>query len=155
MGAVNYKTSDYITIGYLDYSQQNFDDEFTEEDYYIYEEDDYTQVKFLLDKQCFYYLHIKIEPGYYSGFTFDIENNFSYCFNDSDEKRQALKEATQLKRFLIEMVNNFNMVVCYPGWCTGYADYKKTLKEINNAIRELKSEIRATPTWYTFKRLEA
>lgn len=37
MGTINYFTSDYITLGYLDYSQQDFDDDYTPGDYYIYE----------------------------------------------------------------------------------------------------------------------
>jgi hypothetical protein len=147
MGAVNYKTSDYITIGY------NLNDIDRVEPFYSdFIEDDYIQVKWLLEKQRFYYFNVKIEPGYYEGFTIDIENNFAYCFNDYLEKLDALKEATRLKKFLIEIVNDFNMVACYPGWCMGYSDYKTTLKEINNAIRELKSEIKTTPTWYTLKK---
>jgi hypothetical protein len=147
MGAVNYKTSDYITIGY-NTNNIDYDDEF----YFEFIQDEYEQIKYILEKENFYFFHVTVEPGYYEGFTIDIENNFSYCFNDYLEKLDALKETTQLKKFLIEIVNDFNMVACYPGWCTGYSDYKTTLKEINNAIRELKSEIKTTPTWYTLKK---
>jgi hypothetical protein len=151
MGAINYFTSDYITLGYLDYSQQDFDDEYTPDDYYIYEEDDYTQIKYLLEKQCFYYFHITLKPGYYDGFTIDIENNFSYCFDDYNEKLQALKEVTRIKNFLLYIVDNFNVNVVYPGWCTSYGDYKTTISEINAAIKEMKSEIKSIPTYYKLK----
>ena len=151
MGTINYKTSDFITLGYLDYSQQNFDDEYTLDDYYIYEDDDYTQIKNLLEKQCFYYFHITLEPGYYSGFTIDIEHNFNYCYDNYSEKLEALKEVTQIKNFLLYIVNNFNISVVYPGWCTTYGDYKTTISEINAAIKEMKNEIKRTPTYYTLK----
>ena len=72
-------------VGYLDYSQQEFDDDYTPDDYYIYEDDDYTQIKYLLEKQHFYYFHVTIEPGYYSGFTIDIKNKFDYFFVTKEE----------------------------------------------------------------------
>jgi hypothetical protein len=151
MGTINYFTSDYITLGYLDYSQQNFDDEYTPDDYYIYQDDDYTQIKIYLENQHFYYFNITLKFGYYDGFTIDIENNFKYCFDNYNEKLQALKEITHIKKFLIYIVNNFNINVVYPGWCTSYGDYKKTISEINAATKEMKTEVKNTPTYYNLK----
>ena len=101
--------------------------------------------------QYFYYFHITLKPGYYDGFTIDIENNFSYCFDDYSEKLEALKELTRIKNFLIYVVNNFNINVVYPGWCTSYGDYYKTISEINAAIDQMKNEIKTTPTYYILK----
>ncbi len=146
MGTINYKTSDYITLGY-NTNYIYYDDEFHYDDLNY----EYDEIKSLLDKEYFYYFHVTLKPGYYDGFTIDIENNFSYCFNDYQEKLQALKEVTQIKNFLLYIVNNFNISVVYPGWCTSYGDYKKTISEINRAAKEMKSEIKFTPTWYKLK----
>ena len=143
MGAVNYKTSDYITLGYntnnIDYDDQYYDDLIN---------DEYDEIKFLLNKQYFYYFNVKLEPGYYEGFTIDIEHNYSYCYDNYCEKLQALKEITRIKQFLLYIINNFNINVVYPGWCTGYGDYKKTIAEINDAIIEMKNSVKNTPTYY-------
>lgn len=146
MGTINYFTSDYVTLGYntnsIDYEDEYYNEEINFE---------YDEITEILKGEYFYYFHIVIKPGYYEGFTIDIENNFSYCFNDYHEKREALKEVTQIKNFLLYIVDNFNINVVYPGWCTSYGDYKKTIEEINAAIKEMKSEIKTTPTYYTLK----
>jgi hypothetical protein len=146
MGTINYCTSDYITLGYnthnIDYEDEFYNDNINFE---------YDEISAILKNECFYYFHITLKPGYYDGFIIDIENNFSYCFNDYNEKLQALKELTRIKSFLIYIVENFNINVVYPGWCTSYGDYKKTISEINAAIKEMKNEIKNTPTYYILK----
>ena len=146
MGTINYKTSDYITLGYntnnIDYEDEFYNDLIN---------DEYEQINYLLSKEYFYYFHITLKPGYYEGFTIDIENNFSICFDDYDEKLQALKEITQIKNFLLYIVENFNVSVVYPGWRTSYGDYKKTISEIKAAVKIMKSEVKNTPTYYTLK----
>jgi hypothetical protein len=143
MGAINYKTSDFITLGYntnnIDYDDQFYDDLIN---------DEYDEIKYLLKKQDFYYFNVTLEPGYYEGFTIDIEHNFNYCYDNYYEKLQAQKEITRIKQFLLYIVNNFNINVVYPGWCTGYGDYKKTISEINNSIIEMKNSVKNTPTYY-------
>jgi hypothetical protein len=147
MGAINYFTSDYITLGY-NTNNIDYEDQF----YYELINDEYDEISAILKNEYFYYFHVTIKPGYYEGFTIDIENNFSYCFDDYNEKLQALKEVTQIKNLLIYIVNNFTINVVYPGWCTSYGDYKTTLLEINSAIKEMKNEIKNTPTYYTLKK---
>ena len=146
MGAINYKTSDFITLGY-NTNNINYNDEF----YYELINDEYEEIKYLLEEENFYYFNVTLEPGYYEGFTIDIEHNFSYCYDNYFEKLQALKEITQIKSFLLYIVNNFNVNVVYPGWCTGYGDYKKTISEIKSATKLMKSEIKNTPTYYKLK----
>ena len=143
MGAINYKTSDYITLGY-NTNNIDYDDDF----YYELINDEYEEIKYLLEREYFYYFHIVLEPGYYEGFTIDIEHNFSYCYDNYYEKLEALKEITRIKNFLLYIVNNFNINVVYPGWCTSYGDYKKTISEINSAILEMKAGVKNTPTDY-------
>lgn len=146
MGAINYKTSDFITLGY-NTNNIDYDDDF----YYDLINDEYEEIKYLLEEENFYYFHISIEPGYYEGFTIDIEHNFSYCYDDYFEKLQALKEITQIKNFLLYIVNNFNINAVYPSWCTAYADYNKTIAAINAAIVEMKYTVKNTPTYHILK----
>ena len=43
------------------------------------------------------------------------------------------------------------LVVCYPGWCTGYEDYKGTCKVIVAAIKGMRDEVKITPTWTQYE----
>ena len=146
MGTINYNTSDYITLGY-NCSDINYEDEF----YYDNINCEYDEIAALLRNEFFYYFHITLEPGYYEGFIIDIENNFSLFYEDYSGKLEALKEITRIKNFLLYIVNNFNISVVYPGWCTSYGDNKKTVLEIKNAIKEMKYTVKDTPTFYKLK----
>ena len=146
MGAINYFRSNYITLGY-NTNNINYEDDF----YYDDINYEFDEIAALLRNEFFYYFNVTLKPGYYEGFTIDIENNFTYCFDNCDEKLQALKEVTQIKKFLLYIVNNFNINVVYPGWCTSYGDYKKTISEINTAIKEIKTEVKNTPTQYILR----
>ena len=117
MGTINYKKSDYITLGY-NTNNIDYDDEFYSDDI----NSEYEEIAAILKNEFFYYFHITIEPGYYEGFSIDIENNFSYFFDDYSEKLQALKEATKIKKFFLYIVDNFNINVVCPGWHTAYGD---------------------------------
>lgn len=142
MGTINYKTSDYITIGYnlnnIDYDDEFYNDIIT---------DYYDQIKYRLEKERFYYFHVKLDPGYYEGFALNIEFNFKYCFDDCNDKRAAQREITRLKAFLLECINDYECCSIWPGWCTTYHDYKTSVKHINAAISEMRAEVRTTPTW--------
>lgn len=142
MGAINYKTSDFITIGF----NCNYID--NEEEFYSDIIQDYfDQAAKQLKEYGFYYFHITVEPGYYEGFSIDIEHNFSYCYDNAEDKRLAQKEITQIKKYLLECINDFECCAVYPGWCTGYADYNKSLEELNAAIYEMRETVKSTPTW--------
>lgn len=147
MGTINYKTSDFITLGY---NTNNID--YNDDFYYNDINFEYNEITALLRNEFYYYFHITLEPGYYEGFTIDIEHNFNFCYDNYFEKLQALKEITRIKTFLLYIVNNFNINVVYPGWCTGYGDYTQTIKEINAAIIEMKNSVKNTPTFYTLRR---
>lgn len=171
MGAVNYFTSSYITMGLKPYDTDDFtgDRDFMEElqrevdeyggtleeslNSYIQScyEDDYTNIETELAKHGFYYFHVTIKPGYYEGFTLDIENNFPVAFDWWQEKRDAQKEITELKQFLVACAG-MGLVACAPGWCTGYSDYKQTLQKINEAVKEMREEVKNTPTWLQYNR---
>ena len=174
MGAVNYFTSDYITMGIEPYSAYDLekDQDFMEavqeqikeyggivedcisdmiESYYT---DDEMNVSAILEKYSFYYFHVTIKPGYYEGFTLDIENNYPVAFDGWKDKRAAQREITSLKKCLIECAG-VGMVQCSPGWCTGYNDYKGTCKAIDAAIKVMRDEVNNTPTWTQYARANA
>lgn len=174
MGAVNYYTSDYITLGlkpydidyfindtdFLDFIRDEWHIDITDETEVlkaVYNEittcyeDDYTNIKTALEKYNFWYFHIVIKPGYYEGFTIDIENNFPVAYDSYIDKREAQKEITQLKAFLIECAG-MGLVECFPGWCTGYSDYTETIKAINEAVKEMREEVKTIPTWAQYER---
>lgn len=171
MGAVNYFTSDYITLGLRPYdiddftSDADFMDEIENEieeyggtgeeaiNNYINDcyESDFENIEFELNKHNFRYYHITIKPGYYEGFTLDIENNYSISYDSWEDKRDAQKEITEIRRFLIACAG-MGLAKCSPGWCTGYSDYNDTVKAIGEAIKEMREEARTTPTWAQYCR---
>lgn len=120
----------------------------TIEDYYKTDEEN---VSVVLENYNFYYFHVAIKPGYYEGFTLVIENNFPVYFDCWQDKRDAQKELTQLKKCLLDCAG-IGMVQCSPGWCTSYNDYKGTCKAIEAAIKEVREEVRNTPTWTQYNR---
>ena len=154
MGAVNYSTSDYITMGLKPYDISDCEDENGDIDYEMLEmayEDDMTNIENILSRYSFYYFHVTIKPGYYEGFTIDIENNFPVAYDDWEDKRAAQREITRLKQCLLECAGS-GLVTCYPGWCTGYEDYKGTCKAIAAAIKDMREEVKNTPTWAQYER---
>lgn len=153
MGAVNYGTSEYITIGYNCDTEYSFDDFWTDEN-----EQREFEIQFLFDevekelaKHNFYYFHIAIKPGYYEGFYVDIENNFPIAFDSWKDKRDAQKEITEIKQFLIACTN-LELVQCFPGWCTGYSSFNDTITAIKEAIKEMRLEAKNTPTITQYER---
>ena len=154
MGAVNYFTSDYITLGLRPYDTDDFTDENNNIDYdeiNYYYECDYENIKHELEKHSFHYYHITIKPGYYEGFTLDIENNYPVALDGWEDRRNANKEITEIKQFLIACAG-LGLVKCSPGWCTGYSDYNGTIQAIKAAIKEMRSELKTIPTWLQYER---
>ena len=159
MGTINYKTGDYITLGInpydYDYIKSGLEEFYPVEeitDAMIYNEmewyyeADYENAKRIIEKYDLYYFHVTIEPGYYEGLSINIENNFPVFYDDYREKADAQKEVAQLKALLTDLAG-VGFVQCFPCWCTGYRNYKETLAGIREAIREVRAEIKATPTY--------
>ena len=169
MGTINYKTSDYITMGariqnYSDFENDScFLEEMKEEidrcglENVIYSEIelnyncDRLNVETYLNQHNFYFYHVTIEPGYYEGFSINIENNFPIAYNDREEKRQAQKEITELKQFLLDCAGA-GIAVVYPGWCTTELSYNDSVKAIKAAIKEIREESKSIPTWLWYER---
>ena len=171
MGTINYGTSDYITLGIepLDAWTVEHDSEFMEEiraevaEYggtvedaindYINgcAEDDYINIQTELNKHSFYYFHVAIKNGYYDGFYLDIESNFGIAYDSWQDKREAQKEITELKQFLITCAG-MGLCEVWPGWCTKYHDYNHTINAINEAIKAMREDVKSTPTWAQYER---
>lgn len=167
MGTINYGTSKYITMCIKPYDADDIarDADFIEwcnENGYTSENDvldmayeeineyyscDTANFECILKKYNFEFFAPSIEPGYYDGIY--IELNPDFDFYNYDDKRRAQKEVTQLKKFLVDIAG-CGFVACFPFWCTTYYDYKKTLQEITNAIKEMRADIKKADTEYTY-----
>lgn len=167
MGTINYKTSDYITLSIMPYDYDDIkkgmidsikagdydgltvdqvtDDVVNNEIINCYDADS-MNAQSIIDKHHLWYFRVAIEPGYYEGLSIDIDNNFPVFFDDYIEKKEAQKEVTQLKKLLIDLAG-VGFVQTFPGWCTGYNDYKNTLNGIKKAIKDIRQEVATTPTY--------
>ena len=100
----------------------------------------------IINKYGFYYFHVATKPGYYEGFSLDIEFNFPAFFDNWNERAEAQKEVTALKKCLVELAG-IGLVSCRPGWVTGYDDYSGTLQQIKAAIEAMRADVAETPTY--------
>lgn len=151
MGAINYGSSNIVSLG-VNVSNYN-----SEEDFGLME-DFYDTIKSIIDKYSLSHIDVTIEDGYYEGFYINIENEniISYQTKDkkyidyidnSEEKQEILKELTQLKKMLFELAEN-GLVEYSAGWCTGYSNFEDTIKSIKKAIKTEKDTVKNLPTWY-------
>lgn len=106
----------------------------------------------VIDEYGFCYFHVAIKPGYYEGFTIEIENNFPVAFDWYQEKQDAQKEITQLKKCLLELCKEAGLVEVFPGWCTGYSTEAETRDAIKKAVQKMINDVRKTPTWAQYNR---
>lgn len=143
MGTINYFTSNYITLGVNCNDIEN-DDDFLQEDY--------EQIESILNSENFYYFSVRIRPGYYEGFSINIDFNFYHCLDSWKDRHEAQKEITRIYKFLLRCVNDFSLVACSPGWCTSYYDYKTTLKRLKESVKEMRDTVNSAPTWAQLRR---
>lgn len=137
MGAINYYTSDYITLGF------NLNS-------YSYE-DAKKEMQNILNDYDFSYFHLILKSGYYKGFILTIDSNYPLAFNNSEDKAMAQKEITQIKTCLKRLIDN-NMCIVHSGWCTDYlTDTKERYSEIEKAVKAMRKEVKNTPTWYDYE----
>lgn len=85
------------------------------------------------------------ETGRYTAFYIPV------ALDSWQDRRDANKEITEIKRFLIECAG-LGLVECFPGWCTGYSDYNGTITAIRAAVKEMRDELRTIPTWTQYNR---
>jgi hypothetical protein len=156
MGTINYFTSDYITLGVNPDEYRENDDFLDDPDGVLYCDDYindlYDEVENALNRENFYYFHVAIKPGYYEGFSIDIEFNFGYCLDGWQDRREAQKEITRIKEFLMRCINDFELCAVSPGWCTAYYGYNETLKKLDKAIKEMRETVNRAQTWTQLRR---
>lgn len=171
MGTINYKTSEYITLSIQPYDFEDIKagiideikagdydgltvdqvtDDIVNDEIINYYDADSMNAQTIIDKYNLWFFRVAIEPGYYEGLSIDIQNNFPVFFDDYIEKKEAQKEVTRLKQLLIDLAG-VGFVQTFPGWCTGYKDYKQTLKGIKEAIKDIRSEVATTPTYRDYE----
>lgn len=143
MGTINYGYNKYFNIG------MNLSHNYDEYDYQCEYEYQFEETQHTIDKYNFNFFKIGIENGYYEGFYIWIDFDFLY-FDDWNEKRQMLKEITQLKHLLNELCYN-GLVKYSPGWCTTYHTEEETKTAIKKAIRKTKEEIKHFPTYKKYR----
>ena len=147
MGAINYGTSEYITIGLKPYNYDDYMTETEDIDYELMQMDYDTNrenVEYVLNKYNFNFFNVSIKYGYYEGFYLNIKTNFD--FYNWQDKKDALKEATQLKNMLIECCG-VGLCEVWPGWCTTYMPYKESVNNIKAAVWHIKEDIKCTETF--------
>lgn len=155
MGAFNYGTSNYITIGLRPYGEENYRDENDDIDYDAMNDDyssDHSNIESLLNRFDFTVFHVIIKPGYYEGFYIDIENNYGLCFDSWQDKRLAQKEITQLKEFLIACVD-MGMCKVSPGWVPAYYSREDSITAIKATMKDLRERVKHIPTWACYERM--
>lgn len=133
MDAINYGTSDIITLG-LDVRKTinlGFHQDF------IYE-----KIHESVENYNFSYFNLTIKPGHHNGFYLDINKNFVVPFDSQDEKEKVLVELFTLKELLIECVYR-GLRTCIPGWCTTFFGYYKSLELINWAFDSWQLKIKS------------
>ena len=130
MGAVNYKTSNYITLGF-DLSKDFESDDIKNATI----DDAYESVRTLINKYDFSYINVTAIWGYYEGFSLYIDEiDLDDASENADEYHDDVKN---LNKLLTDCVNDIGLVVVTPSWCTGYCDKSSSLEKIENAIRDL------------------
>ena len=151
----NYIMSDYITIAFnLNYSDMcnSIDDEKEREDVQnmtielARKDTQYILNCFKLGK--FFDLYIK--SGYHKGFTICIENLLPSVFKSYEQKQEAQKEITLVKKCLIRLVKECGLLEFYPYWRMGYATKDETLQDINEAIKFMRKEVDESLTEYQY-----
>lgn len=147
MGAINYGTSEYITIGLKPYNYDDYMTETEDIDYELMQMDydtDRENIEYILDKYNFNFFNVSIKFGYYEGFYLNINTDFDF-YNWKD-KADALKEATQVKNMLIKCCG-CGLCTAYPSWCTVYENYKDSIESIKDAVSKMKDDIKSTKTF--------
>ena len=161
MGTINYRTSDYITMGVVPISAYDVEHDGwlmsgLEELYDVVDDmviseyieacydSSYENTQFTLNSYKFFYFDIWVEIGYYEGFSVRIKYNYDGDkFANFAEKQEARAEIEEVKKCLEELAD-VGLVACYPSWGTKYEDYSGTLDKINEAVAEMAEDVRMT-----------
>lgn len=133
MGAVNYGTSDYITIGFnLSLSTDSDEATAASVDYY-------THVAETIDNLANEYFSVDICEGHYEGFYITITPNL--YIPDHEARQDAIAAAYHVCSLLKYAVRECCCCKVSPGWCTGYATESESIEAINIAYADMLMDI--------------
>ena len=139
MGAVNYgRNKDFVTLGYDFRLLENDDD-------HMNCQDEYEQVKWILDDLKSDCLYVKVEAGYYEGFWIKIGLDVVW-FANYEEKKQTLKDVRELERKLLAIVDDFKVLAVDCWWVSTWYTKEDTRKKIRQSASELRKRIKSMKT---------
>lgn len=133
MGAVNYGTSDYITIGF-NLSLFTDSDEATAASV-----DYYAHVAETIDNLTNEYFSVDICEGYYEGFYITITPDL--YIPDHEARQDAIAAAYHVCSLLKYVIHECCCCKVLPGWCTGYATETESIEAINIAYADMLMDI--------------
>lgn len=133
MGAINYGTSDYITIGF-NLSLFTDSDEATAASV-----DYYAHVAETIDNLTNEYFSVDICEGYYEGFYITITPDL--YIPDHEARQDAIAAAYHVCSLLKYAVRECCCCKVSPGWCTGYATETESIEAINIAYADMLMDI--------------
>lgn len=148
MGTINYSTGDFITLAVRPFDPY-IDDESSYDDY-VTDMAEYIKAIIASYDIGMYMIKVKFEYGYYDGFCVTVNDDQWSYFDFAEERRDAQREITQLKRMLLELIDA-GMVVCSPSWCTTYTDAEESRRLVKSAIARIREYINNVPTWYQYE----
>lgn len=114
-------------------------------------DDDWDKVEGELNKHEFQYFNIDIQPGECDGFSLDIDPWNSLVLESWKDREAANKEITEIKQLLIACAG-MGMVACVPNVDDPYMDYDETIKCISAAIKEMRRDLKLSPTVAQFRK---
>lgn len=152
MGSINYGYNNHFNGFQLGYNL--IDETLTDEENESMQEFLYYDIKELLENYNFNYFNVELNSGYYEGFYITIENpGYNYgVFNNYIEKLEALKELTQLKKLLLDLIKNYDLVSYSPGWCSSYYTKDESILQLKDTIKKERENIKKEFTYYTLNR---
>lgn len=143
MGAINYgKNKEFVTLGYDTRLIEEDDDA-------IFCQDEYEQVKMVIDDFKSDNIKVKVEGGYYEGFWISISLDVNFFWNYND-KLQTLKDVTQLKKKLLALLDDFHLLAVDSWWVSTWYTKEETIKKIHESVANLRKVIKQTPTEKTY-----
>jgi len=152
VGSINYGYNNHFNGFQLGYNLN--DETLTDEENESMQEFLYYDIKELLENYNFNYFNVELNSGYYEGFYITIGNpGYNYgVFNNYIEKLEALKELTQLKKLLLDLIKNYDLVSYSPGWCSSYYTKEESILQLKDTIKKERENIKKEFTYYTLNR---
>lgn len=129
MGAVNLGTSKVITLGLMPY--ENESDE-------VCYEDDFANVREIINDCDFRFFTVALKPGYYESFYLDIDYDLGDLEDFEEEEINA--EIDRLDGCLLRCVN-IGMQAYTPGWVTTWFTCEDSVDMVKTAISDLRSSV--------------